>query len=273
MAEYLAHDVLPMLHGKYMNASTRRAMFSAAGEAAYLAGWTGFDDGHHGDARRYFATAIKLADEAGDPALAGHTLRALAHQAVELEEFDDALAYAEASVDSIRYRAACARERSLLGVVHARALAAAGLGGASGAALVRAENDLGRATDSDGEPARVFFFTEASLAHETGRTLYVTGDLDAAATALDHSVKVRGTKFARTHAVTLGYLGEIHAAGGHLDQACATWSQALDAATGIRSDRVTGVVRTMRHVLEPIRTSDSHIQELDERAADYLAAV
>lgn len=157
-------------------------------------------------------------------------------------------------------------------MVHARTLASAGLAGAASAALLRAEDDLARAKPDGDEPARVFFFSEASLAHETGRTLYASGDLAGAEAALAHSSAVCARQpFARTHAVTLGYLGEIQATAGKLDQACATWSDALDAMDGVRSARTGGTVVTMRHVLEPVRRVVPTAAELDQRAATYLA--
>ncbi|MBO0608891.1 hypothetical protein [Myceligenerans salitolerans] len=131
VARYFLDDTRTMLNGRYANDATRRAMFSAASELAYLVGWMAFDDADHAVARKYFTVSVQLADEARDPAMAGHTLRAMAHQAVELGQTRDALALAEASVEGDRYRAACPRERSLFGVVHGRALAAAGLGGAA----------------------------------------------------------------------------------------------------------------------------------------------
>ncbi|TQL70289.1 hypothetical protein FB381_4219 [Nocardioides albertanoniae] len=267
---YLLNDVQRMVTGVFPNESVRAAMFAAASEVAYVAGWMAFDDARHGQARRLLTTSVKLAEEAGDPALAGHALRALAHQAIELEKPNDALALAEASVDGDRYRTACLRERALIGVVHARALATAGLGGASAAALLRAENDLAAASSGDEEPSRVFFFSEASLAHETGRTLYASGDLNGAEAALTRSVELRGKEFVRTHAVTLGYLGEIQAARGHLDRAGATWSTALDATSGVRSGRVRDMAATVRQVLQPVRAT-SEFADLDQRAAAYLA--
>lgn len=270
VTDYLMGDVQRMVGGRFANDAVRSAMFSAAAEVAYVAGWMAFDDARQSQARRMLTTSVRLADEAGDPALAGHALRALAHQAIELGKAGDALSLAEASVESDRYRAACPRERALFGVVHARALATAGLGGASAAALVRAENDLSGATLGDEEPGRVFFFTEASLAHETGRTLYASGDLSGAERALTHSVELRGSEFVRTHAVTLGYLGEIQAARGHLDQACSTWSIALDATEGVRSGRVRDMAGIVRQILEPVRGM-SEFADLDQRAAAYLA--
>lgn len=272
VARYFRDDTQAMLNGRYANEATRRAMFSTASELAYLVGWMAFDDADHAVAKKYFTTSVQLADEASDPAMAGHTLRAMAHQAVELEQTRDALTLAEASVNGDRYRAACARERSLLGVVHGRALAAAGLGGAAGATLLRAENDLRNAGANGDEPGRVFFFSEASLAHETGRALYASGDLKGAKAALAHSARARAKQpFARTHAVTLGYLGEVQAATGNLDQACATWSDALDAMVGVHSARARQTVTTMRRVLAHGRSTNAEMAELDQRAAAYLA--
>jgi hypothetical protein len=68
------------------------------------------------------------------------------------------------------------------------------------------------------EPSRVFFFGEASLAHETACMLRDTGDLSGALTAFRRSVHTRkATTFTRTHAVTLGYLGDVHARRGEID--------------------------------------------------------
>lgn len=77
---------------------------------AYLAGWMAFDASEHRPAQRYFTLAAKLAAEAGDGPLAGHILRAMAHQAVDLGHPRQALDLASASMDPKRYgRASRAR--------------------------------------------------------------------------------------------------------------------------------------------------------------------
>lgn len=272
-ARYLTAEVAPLLGSRFADEQVRRGMFSAAAELAYLTGWMAFDNAEHSTARRYFKESVRLATEAADQAMAAHTLRAMAHQAVELGKPHEALAMAEASVDRDRYLAACHRERALLGVVHARALATTGLRGAAAATLLRAEDDLSHASTGDEDPARVFFFSEASLAHETGRTLMDTGDLTGAQAALTHSVQVRKvTPFARTHAVTLGYLGEVQAKTGDLDRACETWEAALGSLDGVRSARARATVQTMRTTLAPAaRGGHVHAAEVGERAAAYLA--
>lgn len=205
--------------------------------------------------------------------MAGHVLRAMAHQAVDLGHPNQALDLAAASVDQQRYTAAAPRERALLGVVHARALAVTGHGAEAATALLRAENDLAAAKPGDDEPARVFFFGEASLAHETACALRDLGDLGGATAQFQRSVKTRqAAAFTRTHAVTLGYLGDVQARDGNFEQACDTWSQSLDAMDGIRSGRTRQVARNMRAVLAPLRPRGiRRVAEVDERAAAYLA--
>lgn len=273
VAQYLTTDVLAYLNASCPERGVRHDLFSAASELAYLCGWMAFDNSEHAVAQHYFTVALKLTAEADDPPMAGHILRAMAHQAVDLGHHTQALELATASVEGQRYTAAAPRERALLGVVHARALAVTGHGTMAAAALVRAEDDLAAAEPGDDEPPRVFFFGEASLAHETAGALRDLGDLGGAVAQFQRSVKTRrAATFTRTHAVTLGYLGDVQARAGNIDQACDTWSQALDAMDGIRSGRTRQVAQNMRAVLAPLRPRGlRRADEVDERAAAYLA--
>jgi hypothetical protein len=273
VVQYLTSDVCRFLRGHFSDNRVRRDMFSAASELAYLSGWMAFDNAEHSIAQYYFAAALKLAAEADDPPMAGHVLRAMAHQAVDLGHARQAMDLAAASVDGPRYALASPRERALLGVVHARGLAAMGCGTAAASALVRAEDDLADARPEDEEPSRVFFFGEASLAHETACALRDSGDLPGAAREFSRSVRSRkATTFARTHAVTLGYLGAVQARQGSVEEACVTWSSALDAMPGIRSGRTRQVARDMRSVLSQFRgLGIDAVSDLDVRAATYLA--
>jgi hypothetical protein len=272
LVAYLRSDVTELLGGRFQSEHVRRAMVSAAAELAYLAGWTAFDGREHPLALRWLQEAVALAEEAGDAALAGHALRAMAHQAVDLGHPQESVRLAEASMAGRRYTQACPRERSLFAVVHARGLAAAGEKRAAAAALLRAEQDLDRADKGDDEPNRVWFYTEASLAHETAAALRDLGDLPGAEKQFTRSVRTRRAPFARTHSVTLGYLGAVQAQQGHLDRACATWGQALDAMTGIKSGRAKEIVVQMRQALSPYRNrAGSQAAELDARARAVLS--
>ncbi|MFY1595087.1 Tat pathway signal protein [Micromonospora sp. WMMD737] len=273
VVQYLTSDVASHLSGRYTDDVLRRDMFTAASELSYLAGWMAFDNGEHNVAQHYFNVAVKLAAEADNPALAGHVLRAMAHQAIDLGHQKRALKLASASVDGERYTAASPRERALLGVVYARALAANGEKQGAARALLRAENDLAAANSGDDEPGRVFFFGEASLAHETACALRDTGDLAGATNQFRRSVKKRkASTFARTHAVTLGYMGAIQARQGEIEEACATWSRSLDAMDGVRSGRTRQVAAEMRAALSPYkRRSGRYVQDVDARAKLYLS--
>jgi tetratricopeptide (TPR) repeat protein len=264
----LADEVLPTLRRHTPHEEQRRELFSAASELVYVLGWSSFDANRHATAQRYLQLAAKLAAEAGDRALVGHILRALAHQAMDLGHYPQAASLTEAATSC--YDVAGPRERALLGVVHARSLARVGDTKSASQALLRAEDDLSDATP-DTEPARVWFFGKASLAHETARTLQAMGDLGSAQREFERSVQLRGAAFSRTHAVTLGYLGEIQASRGEIEAACATWSRALDAMEGVRSGRAKNTVRTMRTALSTVRGRGiSAVREVDLRAAEVL---
>ncbi|MDX3078624.1 Tat pathway signal protein [Streptomyces sp. MI02-7b] len=275
VVQYFTSDVVSLLHGRFTDDGIRRAMFAAAAELAYLAGWMAFDNSEHATAQRYFTGSVKLAAEADDPPMAAHVLRAMAHQAVDLGHPQHALDLAAASVDGRRYALATPRERSLLGVVHARALAATGATARAAAALLRAEDDLRATSDGDDEPGRVFFFKEASLAHETACTLRDSGDLDGALSQFRRSVRTRqASSFARTHAVTLGYFGAVQARQGLIEEACATWNRALDAMDGVRSGRTRQTAVQMRSALSPYRQRGVRaVRETDARAATFLSDV
>ncbi|KAB7835520.1 Tat pathway signal protein [Streptomyces mobaraensis] len=276
LVAYLRTDIATYLSGRFTTEQVRREMFTAGGEMAYLAGWTAFDASEHGLAQQYFALALRLAAEADDAPLAGHILRAMAHQAVDLHHTNAAVDLADASLQQGRYAQAGPREKALLGVVHARALAVAGRKDDALAACLRAEDDLSNARAGDDEPGRVWFFAEASLAHETACTLRDLGDLAAAEREFRRSVRTRRRQtFARTHSVTLGYLGAVQASQGSLEAACATWHQALDAMGGIHSGRARETVVQMRRSLSPFRRrgGDSAATALDARARAALSRV
>jgi hypothetical protein len=75
--------------------------------------------------------------------------------------------------------------------------------------------------------------------------------------------------------VTLGYLGATQISAGNVEEACATWSRALDAMEdGIYSGRARQRVMEMRQLLSPYRGRGIPVvTELETRAAGYLRTV
>ncbi|MFF5488766.1 Tat pathway signal protein [Streptomyces virginiae] len=273
LVAYLSLEAAPLLSGRFPNDQVGRDLHSAVAEMTYLAGWTAFDASEHRAAQRYLTLAAKLAAEASDGPLAGHILRAMAHQAVDLGHPRQALDLAAASMEPTRYGKASWREKSLLGIVHARALAASGDRAGTLAAISRAERDLGR--DTGDSPSRVGFFAEASLAHETACALRDLGNPRDAEIHFQRSVATRRRQlYTRTHSVTLGYLGAVQVRQGRLDEACHTWNEALDAMTGVHSGRAREVIVRMQRDLSPVRQRGGrHVTELDRRAQEMLRTI
>ncbi|MGC4971808.1 Tat pathway signal protein [Streptomyces sp. DT199] len=274
LASHLLDGAVPLLGGRFRTDQLRRDTYSAVAEMTYLAGWMAFDASEHRTAQRYLTIAARIAAEAGDGPLGGHVLRALAHQAVDLGHPRRALALADASMSRDRYGQASHREKALLAIVHARALASDGDRAGTLAAISRAERDLARA-DATEAPARVGFFQEASLAHETACALRDMGQPRDAEIHFKRSVATRRRQqFARTHSVTLGYLGAVQVQQGRLEEACATWNEALDAMAGIQSGRARDVIVRMQSDISPVRQRGGrHVAELDRRARGMLRVI
>lgn len=271
---YLRDEAVPLLSGRFTTEEMRRDTYSAVAEMAYLVGWMAFDASEHRTAQRYLSYAAGIAAEASDGPLSGHILRALAHQAVDLGHPQRALDLSGASMSSDRYGQAAPRERSLLSIVHARSLAAVGDRGGALAAITRAERDLSHA-DTDEAPRRVGFFQEASLAHETACALRDLGYPRDAEIHFQRSVATRRSQlYARTHSVTLGYLGAVQVRQGRLDEACNTWNQALDAMSGVHSGRARDVIVRMQSDLSPVRgRGGKRVADLDRRAREILHTI
>ncbi|WP_285623515.1 tetratricopeptide repeat protein [Kineosporia sp. NBRC 101677] len=270
--QYLTSDVSAFLHGRFADDEVRRQMFAAAAELACLAGWMSYDDAEHATAQWAGSIAVKLAAEAGDAPLTGFALRAMSRQVLDLGQPDRSLDLAAAAVSGARYQRAVPRERALLSMGQARALAVAGDRPAAMVALRQAEAELASASASDVEPDRVFFVSQASLAHQSGCVLRDLGDLRGAQDAFERSVQSRQrSRFPRAHAITLGDLGDVQARLGRHDDAVATWSQALDAMSGVRSARTRAIARRIRVMTasKPVRVAGS--EELAARVEHYLA--
>lgn len=119
------------------------------------------------------------------------------------------------------------------------------------------------------------FFQEASLAHETACALRDMGQPLDAEIHFQRSVATRRRQqYARTHSVTLGYLGAVQVQQGRLDEACATWNRALDAMAGVQSGRARDVIVRIQSDLSPVRQRGGrHVAELDRRARDMLRTI
>ncbi|WP_405089309.1 Tat pathway signal protein [Micromonospora sp. NBC_01392] len=274
VVQYLLSDVADYLRGGFSSDGDRRAMFSAAAELTYLAGWKAFDTSLHGLAQRYYVQSLRLANEADDRALASFTLRAMAHQAVDLGHAQEALQLANSSLEWSKGRATPAAT-ALFTILTARGHGATGDKVRTSAAITAAEASLAAASPDD-EPAwiRTSGFTETSLASQAGQALRDLGDLPAAEAQLSRSIATRNTTaYRRTHALTLANLADVQCARGRLREATENWQHTLDAMTGVRSGRACTAVTNIRTRLSSFGPRlPAYARKLDQRAAAFLRA-
>ena len=270
--QYLTTDVANYLRGRFATDSDRKAMFSAASQVAWLAGWKSFDASEHGLAQRYFVQSVRLANDADDRALASFTLRAMAHQAVDLGHGPQALELADSALSWSRGRATPAAT-ALFTTLTARGYAATGDRQRATTAIQKAESLLSSA-DPGTEPVwiQTTQFTEAALAHETGRALQDLGDFNESERQFRRSVVTRNQAAKRrTHALTVFYLADVQCAQGHLQDAATNWNLALDSLTGVASGRTRNAVKNIRTRLSSFGPRlPPYARRLDQRAAAYL---
>ncbi|MDG4768565.1 Tat pathway signal protein [Solwaraspora sp. WMMD406] len=272
VVQYLTSDVAGYLRGRFASDDDRRAMFSVAAEMTYLAGWKAFDSSLHGLAQRYYIQSLRLANEADDRALAGFTLRAMAHQAVDLGHGQEALRLASSSLEWSKGRATPAAT-ALFTILTARGHGATSDKSRTSSAISAAESHLANASPED-EPTwiRASGFTETSLASQAGQALRDLGDLPGAETQLRRSIVTRNADaFRRIHTLTLANLADVQCAQGRLREATENWNLAIDAMQGVKSGRARGAVKNMRTRLNSLGPRlPGFAKKLDQRAAAFL---
>jgi hypothetical protein len=101
LAQYFAHDVHPLLEGKFSD-KIGRELFSDAAEVAQLLGWTAYDDDRHGLAQRYLLQGLRLAQAADDRMMGSRILSNMSHQATYPGHFGQAVQLARAAQEGSR---------------------------------------------------------------------------------------------------------------------------------------------------------------------------
>ncbi|TDB84156.1 hypothetical protein E1091_17715 [Micromonospora fluostatini] len=272
VVQYLTSDVEGYLRGRFASDESRREMFGVAAELAYLAGWKSFDSALHGLAQRYYVQALRLANEADDRALAGFTLRAMAHQAVDLGHGRQALQLASSALEWSNGFATPAAT-ALFTILVARGHAATRDKFRATSAIVEAEKHLVKAAPG-GEPSwiRTSGFTETSLASQAGQALRDLGDLSGAEAQFKRSVSTRNADaYRRIHTLTLANLADVQYAQGRLWQANENWGLAMDSMSNVKSGRAYGAVQNIRKCLSSLGPRMPRFaRSLDQRAAAML---
>lgn len=275
LVTYLRDDVAPLCRGRFRTDEVRRQLLSAASRGVHLLGWKSYDAGQQGLAQRYYLQSYGLAVESGLPGHDGFVMRTMAMQGLKLHRPEHCQGLAETGLGRAKGRVD-AQTEALFRVVHAHTLAKTGLRSAALAEVGHARTLLEQGTERGDE---VPFWglawgpPAASVFSRTAKVFETLGDHQAAAAEYLHAVSARpaGT-YARIVALDLVAGAEIHLKRGRIEEACATWGQAMDHMDGVRSVRTRKAVKAMRADLAPFRARGLRCTaELDERAADFLA--
>ncbi|MBL7490885.1 hypothetical protein I6A60_10620 [Frankia sp. AgB1.9] len=124
-ATYFADTAAPLLIGRFASGTVRCDTYAAVAELAWLLGWKHHDLGEEGAAQQYYMLGFQLAVEADPNAHAAWMMRAVAHQALSLDQHQHSRDLIQAALRRAQGHADGATE-ALLHITHARAHAALG---------------------------------------------------------------------------------------------------------------------------------------------------
>ncbi len=271
-AQYLITDILPLCQAPARTEALHRQMLSVAASAAHLAGWRAYDSGEQGLAQHYYLQSYKLAVTSNEPGQGAFVLRTMAQQALKLHHPAQAVELATASL-SRAAGAVPARVEALHHITHAHVAAHNGDQHAARNSVDRAHAALEAGRGEDVPPWSLAWGPpEGTVASRTAKVYQALGMHRHAA---DHHTRAAASRpvdtYARIIGLDLAAAAESHLALGNLEEACATWSRALDHLHGVRSARTRTAIADIRRDLAPFRARGVRCaRELDERAATLL---
>jgi len=232
-----------------------------------------YDAGEQGLAQRYYLQSYALAAESQITGHDGFVMRTMAMQGLKLSRPGYCQGLAETGLNRAKGKVD-AQTEALFRVVHAHTLARTGQRRAA-----IAEAGLARALLSAAPGDEVPFWAlawgppVASVHSRTAKVFETLGDHKAAAEQYGRAAASRpaGT-YARIVALDLVAEAGMQLSQGSIEQACATWGQAMDHMDAVQSVRTRKAITSMRRDLARFRTRGLRCaQELDERAIDFLA--
>ncbi|MBL1115292.1 helix-turn-helix domain-containing protein [Streptomyces sp. 110] len=265
---YLRSDLLPLLRGTY-TAAVGRELFSAAAVATHRTAHLAYDTGRHSLARRYLLLAVDMAHQAADRPLAAKILGTLAHQAIFLGNYREALDILHAAIQGAGTKASPVG-RAALHAVEARAYAAIGDARLTSAALKKAEIHYSSGNLTN-EPEWLQYFNSAELFDEFGHCFTALGNGREAQRYATAALRSRNfDKYARSTVFTRFVLANAYLDEGEVEQACAVASTAFPALADIRSVRTRTYLEKFQDRLVAFRRV-SAVKVFNSRAKTVLA--
>jgi hypothetical protein len=262
----LTEHAAPLLRAAYDNALGRE-LFQAVGGLCALAGVCAYDADQQPLAQRHLITALRLAKASGDRALGAYVVAVMANQALYLEESRLVVQYTQAALRA----ASTVLTPALVADLHAlagKAYARMGDAPASGEHLRQAEAVAAK-IDIGGGPAEVSYVQPGLVETQVAEALRRLGDLVAAQTYAEESVRTSVATHLRGQVHRHAGLSLILTARGDLDRSVHTASEMLDRVSGMESgrlhDRVAQVVAALRS-----HSADQVVAEFLDRAHTHL---
>ncbi|MET8142519.1 helix-turn-helix transcriptional regulator [Sphaerisporangium sp. NPDC005288] len=250
-----------------------RRLHRALADQHNLAGWTSFDVGLHGAARRHLARALEQAKHAGDSSLAANILYRMGRVHLHLRRVEDALRFFQLG-QICAQDASCELTVALLCANEAWAYALLGDERLATKSISRARDEFNRAS-TDEAPGWVRFFTEADLMAASGMTYLGLAEADArhlprAAELLSGSVRRREPEMARSKVFELIGLATVRLLLGEMDDGLADGREAVELITQIRSVRTIDRLAPLE-AAAAARPDSSDARDLRRRIAELRA--
>ncbi|WUT01512.1 hypothetical protein OHA46_32670 (plasmid) [Streptomyces sp. NBC_00708] len=273
LVQYLMTDVAALCRGRFSSEEDHQQMLSAAAVGVHQAGWRAYDGGEQGLAQRYYLQSYALAQESGITGHSAFVMRTMSQQGMKLRRPEHCLSLAASAVDRIHGKVDTQTE-ALFAVTHAHALAKAGQRQDAVREVDRARTALAAAKGDEVPFWALSWGPPAATVHSrTAKVWETLGDRSRAAAMYGAAAASRqpGT-YPRIVALDLVAQAEMQAAGGSIEQACATWGRAMDHMEGVHSGRTRKAVGSMRRDLSRFRARGLRCAvELDDRARTYLS--
>ncbi|MFB7168084.1 hypothetical protein [Streptomyces sp. NPDC056242] len=234
--------------------SIQNGLYQIAAELARLTGWTYFDARQYNQARAYFTEALQLAKEAGDHQSVANVLACMSLQATYQDRPADSLALVTAAQDQARSTpGSTPRVLSMLSMREAFAHATLGNRDSTHRAIGEAHRQFGQIQTGDLDPSWVTYFDEPKLNVDTGIAHGRLGDAVTAEPLIADALRREDRANHRGRAFHSFWLARTQLNLGKLDQACRTATQALEPASAVASERVSGHLREFYDQLAPHR--------------------
>ncbi len=238
----LHRHVAPRLRGTYTDA-VGRALWGAISELSTLVGWLSFDAGRKALAARYYSTALRLAQGAGDVSRAGYALTRIAHLMLSQNRATDVVTVAlTARTDGERSGRATPRMQAEYGLNQAIGWGALG----DKEAVRRAVSDATHAWEAgphDDDPAwqaldRAELRSAAAMAYRRAGLVR-----EGLAAIEDANSERDATFFTRRHAFSCVSKAHLLLSAGDAEQAADAATQAVELAPSLTSARLPGFLR------------------------------